>query len=188
VTSPQRRRANRLNAQRSTGPKSPRGKRASSLNAMKHGLSLPVEQLVQQRFVSSLQSLIEQEGIEPAHASDLATKILDYERNVARELETFPPYEGPPLRTPEELMGLVREDWPEWDMVDDHVDYEFFTTGRLSRSTIRMNFSLKSRMIKMWWRKESRHIRNQRRRQEFTDRHLRRASNQLIKSLRQALG
>ena len=187
MTSPQRRRANRLNARRSTGPKSPRGKRASSLNAMKHGLSLPVEQLVQARFVRSLQSLIEQEGIEPAQARDLATKILDYERNISRELETFPPYEGPPLRTPEELMGLVREDWPEWDMLDDIADHERFMTGGLSKRTLKKNFSLKTKMVRLWFRKDANEIRSRRRRQEFCDRHLRRASNQLIKSLRQAL-
>lgn len=37
-----RARANRLNAQKSTGPKSSEGKRRSSKNARRHGLSLPV--------------------------------------------------------------------------------------------------------------------------------------------------
>ena len=38
-TSPRRVAANRRNAQRSTGPRTPRGKKRSSLNALKHGLS-----------------------------------------------------------------------------------------------------------------------------------------------------
>ena len=38
-TSPRRLAANRRNAQRSTGPRSQRGKKRSSLNALKHGLS-----------------------------------------------------------------------------------------------------------------------------------------------------
>ena len=34
--------ANRANAKRSSGPRSERGKRAVALNAIKHGLSMPL--------------------------------------------------------------------------------------------------------------------------------------------------
>ena len=84
-------------------------------------------------------------------------------------------------------MGLVREDWPEWDMLDDVADLERFMTGGLSKRTFKKNFSLKTKMVRLWFRKDANEIRSRRRRQEFCDRHLRRASNQLIKSLRQAL-
>lgn len=184
MSSTHRGRTNRLNALRSTGPRSARGKARSSLNALRHGLSLPVDQLFSTQLLGRLQSLIEAEGIDPDPARDLAARILDYERNIAHELKNFPPYEGPPHRSPEELMRLVQQAWPEWDLVDDYVDFERFTTGRLSKRTIRMNFSLKSKMIKLWWREESREIKNERTRQWSADRHLRRASNQLIKSLR----
>ena len=64
MSSPQKRQANRLNAQRSTGPRSVRGKRSSSLNALRHGLSVPDDQLVQPQIVTRLQQLIEEEGID----------------------------------------------------------------------------------------------------------------------------
>lgn len=187
MSSPHRRQANRLNAQRSTGPRSVRGKKSSSLNALRHGLSVPVEQLVQSQLVTRLQQLIEGEGIDPDSARDLSLKILDFERNIARELDSFPPYQDPLPRSPEELMDLVRQDWREMDLLDDYADYELFTKGRLSRRTIKTHFSMKAKMVKFWLRKDTNERLYQRRRQEFAGRYLRRATNQFLKSLRAAL-
>ena len=43
VTSNRKARANRTNARRSTGPKTPHGRSRSAKNAFRHGLSLPVQ-------------------------------------------------------------------------------------------------------------------------------------------------
>ncbi len=186
MSSQQKRQANRINAQRSTGPRSVRGKRSSSLNALRHGLSVPVDQLVQPQIVTRLQQLIEEEGIDPDSARDLSLKILDFERNIARELDSFPPYQEPLPRSSEELMGLIRKDWPEMDMLDDIADEEIFFTGGLSRRTFKTNISMKTKMIKLWFRVDSKARLRARKSQEFADRYLRRASNQLLKSLRAA--
>ena len=44
MTSPKQKAANRLNAIKSTGPRSTEGTRQASLNAVKHRLSLPVSE------------------------------------------------------------------------------------------------------------------------------------------------
>ena len=50
MVSPKKMAANRANAQKSTGPKTPRGKRAISLNALKHGsLSSRIEVMMGER-------------------------------------------------------------------------------------------------------------------------------------------
>lgn len=187
MSSPQKRQANRLNAQRSTGPKSSRGRRVSSLNALRHGLSRPIDQAMQAPIIAELGGLIQAEGIGTIEARYLATKILDYERNIAREFEGFPPYQSPLPRAPDEIMAMVREDWPEMDMLDDIADDELFFTGSLSKRTFKTNLRLKTKIIKLWFQKDAKTIRRQRQMQASADRYLRRASNQLIKSLRAAV-
>ncbi len=58
-----RARANRLNAKRSTGPKSEDGKNRSALNALKHGLSIPVGMVPEcSSAVQEYMSLLIEEG------------------------------------------------------------------------------------------------------------------------------
>jgi hypothetical protein len=45
MPSSRKRAANQQNAQRSTGPRTPRGKAQSQLNALKHGLAIPAAAL-----------------------------------------------------------------------------------------------------------------------------------------------
>jgi hypothetical protein len=55
VTTERKRRANRRNAQRSTGPKTSAGKARSKQNALKHGLAVPVS--VQPHFADLIHDL-----------------------------------------------------------------------------------------------------------------------------------
>jgi len=71
--------ANRLNAQRSTGPKSDRGKLASSQNSRKHGLNVQVD-FESSDVYSSLKSLIVEEGYSSFIAADIAASLLNYRR------------------------------------------------------------------------------------------------------------
>ncbi len=83
MTSPKQRAANKLNALKSSGPKSGEGKRSSSANAIKHALSLPVNEYVFAKEISSIAALIRADCDNDSQAMELAKRIIDYERNEA---------------------------------------------------------------------------------------------------------
>ncbi|GEM_PF-2243771 len=82
MTSAKRKAANQRNAQRSSGPRTDEGKRRSSANATRHGLTTSIETSLWAAHLQSLQALLESDGLNPQEARDLALCILNYERNV----------------------------------------------------------------------------------------------------------
>ena len=82
MTSPKQKAANRLNAAKSTGPKSKEGIRTASLNAVKHRLSLPVSEQLYGKEIATVAALVRDECTSDHQAKELAKRIIDYERNV----------------------------------------------------------------------------------------------------------
>jgi len=83
MTSPKQRKANRLNSQKSTGPKSRGGKESSAINATKHQLSLPVSEHLYRNELSAIGQLIREECANETQAQELAKRIVNFERNEA---------------------------------------------------------------------------------------------------------
>ena len=81
MTSPKQKAANRLNAIKSTGPKSTEGTRQASLNAVKHRLSLPVSEQLYGKEIAALAALVRDECTSDRQAKEFAKRIIDYERN-----------------------------------------------------------------------------------------------------------
>ena len=82
--------ANRRNAQQSSGPKSDGGKRRSSVNATKHGLTAPLESSGWAPQLETIaQLLMERESLSEIKANELARCILEYERNVSYQRELY---------------------------------------------------------------------------------------------------
>jgi hypothetical protein len=80
--------ANRHNALKSTGPRSASGKRASSQNSRKHGLSRAPD------FESSIEyqvliDLIAEEGFSTFACADIATGLLNYRRVMDAYCDTY---------------------------------------------------------------------------------------------------
>ena len=80
--------ANRLNSQLSTGPKTSRGKFASSKNSIKHGLNVEVDFEFSDEY-ASLKSLLAKEGCSSFEAANIATSLLNYRRVMDAYYETY---------------------------------------------------------------------------------------------------
>jgi hypothetical protein len=187
VTSLQKRAANRANARKSSGPKSDPGKSRSSLNSVKHSLTRPIDALPWGEHLGTLAKLFEQEGLSSDDASDLARKILDYERNVEYQRTRFLDFKaGTPLHyeTPPsvhaDMLVAARLDQSKKEkgrskpspsktptpIFDEKLDVEMAKFFR----------QIAYRDLKAEYDKALRVLRN-------ADRHLRRSANQLFKGL-----
>lgn len=89
MTSLRQKQANRANAQRSTGPRTAAGRAMAAQNARHHGLSVALPAELMAPLATQLAAILADEGIEVPAARELATRIIDYERNVAHEREVF---------------------------------------------------------------------------------------------------
>ena len=89
MTSPRQRAANRKNAQRSTAPKTAVGRRRSAQNALTHGLTGPIEDSFLGQQLVDIASLLEGDGLSPTEALSLSRLILEYERNLQHQRTLF---------------------------------------------------------------------------------------------------
>ncbi len=83
MTSAKQRAANHANGLRLQAGRKKEGLRPASLNAMKHGLSLPVDEVGFGKEIFQIAELIRDECIDLSQAKELAKRIIDFERNEA---------------------------------------------------------------------------------------------------------
>jgi len=83
MTSAKKRTANHANVLRFQAERTKEVLRSASLNAMKHGLSLPVDELGFGKEISQIAELIQGECTSLAQAQEVAKRIIDFERNEA---------------------------------------------------------------------------------------------------------
>lgn len=72
--------ASRRNGRLSSGPKTETGKKTSSLNALRHGLSAQTSLLALNPNLDKIQEQIQGEVGDPSFARQIAGRIIDYER------------------------------------------------------------------------------------------------------------
>ena len=80
MSSPAKQNSNRRNALKSTGPKTSSGKKKSSQNARRHGLSQPIDPGQIGDALYRLQNVLTDAGYQPTHAFRVALCLLDYDR------------------------------------------------------------------------------------------------------------
>ena len=180
MKSPKQAAANRRNAQQSSGPKSEEGKRRSSINATKHGLTAPLETSDWAPHLERVSRLLmEGEGLSEIEARELARCIIDYERNVSYQRERY------------EMALQGRE--PEFDTtgvgLENFVIAAHMEIGLTSKSNYGGFGKKGARDLAKFFRgigktEVRRATRDARREFRSADRYLRRSANQLIKQLR----
>lgn len=180
MTSLKQRAANRRNAQRSTGPKSDSGRGRSAVNALKHGLTSPIEATVWGSKVSELEPILRSEGLNLAEARELARRLVEFERNVDYQRQRFlEAKSGEPRKQiiPEsakmdiELAGQIAL------LRGSKQTQQIGMDRPLAREMQKFFEQVANRQIKQANRDVARELKN-------ADRYLRRAANQLIKQLK----
>lgn len=89
MTTDRQLRANKLNALKSAGPKSARGKKQASQNALRHGLSKPLPLHLIEGEQERIAASIVQDGVDSPTAYELAARIVEFERNMAYQRTLF---------------------------------------------------------------------------------------------------
>jgi hypothetical protein len=182
--SPQKRQANRRNALKSTGPRSRRGKQSSSLNALRHGLSGGADLRLNDPDVSAISALIELDGVQPQQATELAIKILDYEKNLAYQRQLLDGSVVQSLPEPN-IQALLKVSFGrETEMLDDLVEGEFELKGRYNLRDLKFVAMMKLKMTRMVLRPYRQRQREHAKGIANSVRYLKRSGNQLIKSLK----
>lgn len=80
MTSRAQRRANRVNALLSTGPKTVPGKKRSRINSLKHGLTRPLDLTSHDFEFLEAVELIKLEGFDDINATEIATALFEHRR------------------------------------------------------------------------------------------------------------
>ena len=183
-TSPQRRQANRRNALRSTGPKSVAGKKRSAANALSHGLSAAIDVQSDDPLLIALSDCIKQEVHEPLAARQLASRILDYERNLVFQRELFVQQFDLSSTNSGVETGVRSLFAKELDMMDACLEDRHFFKRPIIKKDLNFVSNMKLKMHKLWRRVDAREQGESAREALGSVRYLKRASNQLIKTLK----
>ena len=184
--------ANRANAKRSSGPISERGKRAVALNAVKHGLSMPLSSALGQPdaqdhpALQAIAELIAPECTSLEAARHIASTILEFERNETAQREFFISCCVEPQGLPAgaELIEAVRQRYPEYDMLQDTMDEELLLNARPDRRWIAKGMKIMQNLQQEFIQARQQEQTEAVKRWKASQRYLKRAANQLAKALR----
>ena len=180
MTSPKQQAANRRNAQRSTGPKSESGRRSAAINALKHGLSSPIESTVWGSRVIELEALLQSEGLVAAETRELARRVVEYERNLAYQRQRFQDLLDNKPMGPVVSESAQRRLDLEAELQELRASKQTHSIG-LDRPLAREIQKFFEQFARWQIRTETRAAVNE---LKNADRYLRRAANQLIKQLK----
>ena len=183
-TSLKKRQANRRNALKSTGPKSPEGRLRSASNSLTHSLSVPVKFDFHNPLVTSIVQVIAEEGLDHRTAQDLAVKIVEYERNLAYQSELFLQQHIESLSQTEEEQGVRAMFGAEIDMFDDYIDWERFNNRPILQKDQKFILNSKLKMHNLWQRMHKRKQKDKAKQAATSLRYLKRSSNQLFKAFK----
>ena len=187
AVSPQKRQANRRNALRSTGPKSSAGKQIVSRNSVKHGLSVPVAHIKTDPLHAEVSSLVELEVVDAFQAQEIATRILEYERNLDYQRRLLMDSNEAPLIEQEVELATRELFGTELDMLDDWLSWRGVENGGVSKRDLQVAARMKQKLVDQSIRQLEKQQKAVCRDAQNSLRYLKRSSNQLVKSLK-ALG
>ena len=180
MTSPRQRAANRRNALHSTGPKTAMGRRRVASNALSHGLSVPVDPLTKRELVDPILGKLADEDLPENIQLDLATKIAEFERNIAHQRERFADSMSGQEPAPRDVLGI--DDRFIEDILDLKLEAEYEASGGGEQAEFLKEAKAALKSLRSWSDREAKRELSEELRS--TERYYRRSANQLIKTLR----
>ena len=180
MTSPRQRAANRRNALHSTGPKTTAGRRRVAANARSHGLSVPVDPYTQRELVDPILSKLADEDLPEDMRLELATKIAEFERNIAHQRERFAQFISGREPSPRDVLGI--DDRFIEDILDLKLEAEFDAFGGGVQAEFLREAKAALKGLRSWGDRQAKRELSEELRS--TERYYRRSANQLIKTLR----
>ena len=176
MVSPRQRAANRVNARKSTGPKTSWGKSRSSLNSTKHALTQRIDAAPWGEHIKTINDLLVLEGIDPTKAFELAKRILDFERNLEHQRKRFLDLKegrGSQYETP---VGALTDVYLARALDQASASKKPIFDEKLDKEIAKFLRILAIKEVRDAKREAEREVRS-------ADRHYRRSANQLIKCL-----
>ncbi|MDB0048277.1 hypothetical protein N9F12_02430 [Burkholderiaceae bacterium] len=145
---------------------------------------MSVEHIKTDPLRAEVSRLIEQEGIGAYQAREIATRILDYERNLDYQRGLLMDSNDAPL-TEQEIELATRELYgAELDMLDDWLSWRGFENGGVSKRDLQVAARMKQKLVDRSIRQLGKQHKALRREAQNSLRYLKRSSNQLVKSLK----
>ena len=185
MSSPKKRLSSRANSLKSTGPRTQAGRRRSSVNALRHGLSVPSLGSADPLHLR-LVAILSGEVADVGHARWVASAMLDYERNLHYQRELYlerfaPPGSMAPMAAG---AGIEAQLGQEFEAMQDVLEHLHFVNGRHDLRDLVYVARFKLKAQARFSRTLARQHRAQGVRASRSLRYLRRSSNQLVKALR----
>ena len=180
MTSSRQRTANRRNALHSTGPRTAVGRRRVASNALSHGLSVPVDPLTQRELVDPILGKLADEGLPENIRLDLATKIAEFERNIAHQRERFAELISGREPAPRDVLGI--DDRFIGDILDLKLEAELDAFGGGEQAEFLKEAKAALKSLRSWGDRQAKRELSEELRS--IERYYRRSANQLIKTLR----
>ena len=180
MSSPKKRKANRINALKSTGPKSQVGKKLVGQNAIRHGLSKAIDARVFHTEIEAIVALLEQDCIPSETARNLALKIIDFERNLAEQRQVYLSQTSPP-EDPGARSKRMKAAVPEIDMMVEHLSEPDLYDKPLTNKEHREGENVLAKLIRFADVNDKRQTKDH---AKTTEHYYKRSSNQLMKAIK----
>ena len=184
TSSPKRNHANRINALKSTGPRSSKGKVISAMNSLSHGLAVNTSTSIADPSANAIRNIIQDELIDEAISVAIAQRIIQYEKTQAHHKNLYNENPNQP-NDAEELMDQVgRLLGIDPHNIHDHgnTDGHYFEDVQIINDWLIAD--IKQTLISYYSKNLKKYNKRKAMRSAASVRYLRRATNQLIKSLK----
>ena len=184
TSSPKRNHANRINALKSTGPRSSKGKVISAMNSRRHGLTSRNQNFIEEQNFGGISKLMQAELNDETIAINIAQRIIQYERAQEHQKKLYLENPNQPNHAVEAIDQVSRKLGIDANNIYEHAGKEGYFFQDLKINDVFAIAFIKQLFIKYWLTSYQKYNIRKAREERAAVRYMKRATNQLIKSLK----